>query len=242
MRGDAEFDLFWTLVVQTQKQLHVKDPALQRRRKRPRRYEDGCEEHSFLTHSCTIKQCTFGVWILPSLTIRDRFHQHDYFIYVSLEQLLLKASSNEDYSDELGDVCEFFGCDFKRSQLETQLQVLGCMEINSSTSTPHALQFSDIHRHFKELSSSEIMLVSEVAKILKFVLLMPAMNAVSEWSASAMRRIKNYLRSTMTQTRLNNIMVLHIHKHLTDTIDRMSILNEFASCSDDGRKQFGVFS
>ena len=118
-------------------------------------------------------------------TIRDRFHKHDYSIYVNLEQLLLKASSNEDYSDELGAVCEFFGCDFNRSQLETQLQVLGCMEINSSTSTPRAL-FSDIHRRFKELSSSEIMLVSEVAKTVKFVLLMPATNAVSKRSASAM--------------------------------------------------------
>ena len=76
------------------------------------------------------------------------------------------------------------------------------------------------------------MLVSEVAKILKFVLLMPATNAVSERSASAMRRIKNYLRSTMTQTQLKNVMVLHIHKHLFDTIDRTSIHNEFASCSE----------
>ena len=88
----------------------------------------------------------------------------------------------------------------------------------------------------------EIMLVSEVEKIVKFILLMPATNAVSERSASAMRMVKNYLRSTMTQTRLNNIMVLHIHKHLTDTIVRTSTLNEFASCNDDRRKQFGVFS
>ena len=47
MRGDAEFDLFWSLAIQTQKQLHMEDPALQRRIKRPRWYEDGCEEHSF---------------------------------------------------------------------------------------------------------------------------------------------------------------------------------------------------
>ena len=47
MRGDAAFDLFWSLAIQTQKQLHMEDPVLQRRRKRPRRYEDGYEEHSF---------------------------------------------------------------------------------------------------------------------------------------------------------------------------------------------------
>ena len=83
-----------------------------------------------------------------------------YSIYVNLKQLLLRVSSNEDYSDELGEVCKFFGCDFNRSQHETQLQVLGCMEINSSTSTPHAL-FSDIHKCFKDLSSSKFMLVQK---------------------------------------------------------------------------------
>ena len=33
---------------------------------------------------------------------------------------------------------------------------------------------------------------------------MPATNAVSEWSALALRRVKTYLRTTMSQARLNN--------------------------------------
>ena len=70
---------------------------------------------------------------------------------------------------------------------------------------------------------------------------MPATTAVSERSASAMRRIKTYLRSTMTQSRLNNIMFSHIHKHLTETMDHTGTLNEFASANDDRRKQFGMF-
>ena len=70
---------------------------------------------------------------------------------------------------------------------------------------------------------------------------MPATNAVSERSASAMRRIKTYLRSTMTQARLNNIMILHIHKHLTDNIDHTKVLNEFSTANENRRKQFGTF-
>ena len=57
----------------------------------------------------------------------------------------------------------------------------------------------------------------------KHVLLMPATNAVSERSASSLRRIKAYLRSTMTQVRLNNVMTLHIHKLLTDSIDKLQV-------------------
>ena len=40
---------------------------------------------------------------------------------------------------------------------------------------------------------------SEVTALLKLYLASPATNAVSERSASAMRRLKNWLRSTMSQ-------------------------------------------
>lgn len=36
-------------------------------------------------------------------------------------------------------------------------------------------------------------------------------------------------------------MILHIHNHLTETVDRAATLNEFASANDDRLKQFGVF-
>ena len=58
---------------------------------------------------------------------------------------------------------------------------------------------------------------------------MPATNAVSERSFSALRRIKSYLRATMSQERLNHIMVLHVHKHLTDRICYIEIGNEGCS-------------
>jgi len=70
---------------------------------------------------------------------------------------------------------------------------------------------------------------------------MPATNAVSERSASAMRRIKTYLRTSMTQTRLNHIMVLHIHKHLTNSISHTAVLNEFVSANESGKLHFGTF-
>lgn len=48
---------------------------------------------------------------------------------------------------------------------------------------------------------------------------MLAMNATSESSFSALRRVKTYLRATMTQERLNHIMVLHVHKDSIDSLD-----------------------
>ena len=47
----------------------------------------------------------------------------------------------------------------------------------------------------------------------------PATNAVSEPSASLMRRIRNWMISTMLQEKLNYCMLLSIHKEKADKIN-----------------------
>ena len=54
-----------------------------------------------------------------------------------------------------------------------------------------------------------------------------------------MRRVKSYLRSTMSQERLNS---LHVHKELTDKIDLNSVANEFVSKSERRLHVFGNFN
>ena len=75
-----------------------------------------------------------------------------------------------------------------------------------------------------------------VMKLVRLVLHMPATNAISERSFSAMRRIKTYLRSTMRQERLNAVMVLHVHKTRTDNLDLKCICKDFISKSRQGRQ------
>ena len=48
---------------------------------------------------------------------------------------------------------------------------------------------------------------------------MPASNATSERSFSALRRIKTYLRTTMSQERLNNLMILYVHRDSLEQVD-----------------------
>lgn len=71
--------------------------------------------------------------------------------------------------------------------------------------------------------------ISEVVKLLTFILVMPATNAMSELSASALQRVKTYLRITMHQDRLNHLMVLHVHKDKTDNIPLDRCVNGFIS-------------
>ena len=54
-------------------------------------------------------------------------------------------------------------------------------------------------------------------------------------------RVKTYLRSTMSQVRLNNLLVLHAHKAKTDTLSISSCLNEFVAGSEHRLRIFGKF-
>ena len=53
-----------------------------------------------------------------------------------------------------------------------------------------------------------------------------------------MRRIKTYLRSTMSQDRLNHIILLHCHKDLTDSLDLIAVANQFVDLSS---RRLGIF-
>jgi hypothetical protein len=64
-------------------------------------------------------------------------------------------------------------------------------------------------------SSESKYLLSEVRKLVRLILLLPATNAISERSFSTLRRVKTYLRSTMTEDRLNSLMKLHIYKDIS---------------------------
>ena len=71
------------------------------------------------------------------------------------------------------------------------------------------------------------------------LLVMPATNAGSERSFSAVRRIKTYLHSTMTQQRLNHLMLLHVHKSHTDSLNLVDVANDFIAGNDHRKHMFG---
>ena len=59
----------------------------------------------------------------------------------------------------------------------------------------------------------------------------PLYQCSSERSASALHRVKTYLITTMGQSRLNHLMILHIHQERTDELSVESCLNEFVAGS-----------
>ena len=96
----------------------------------------------------------------------------------------------------------------------------------------------DAIKIISSLNASQRMLVTEVLKLVKLILLVPATNAVSERSCSTLRRVKTYLRSSMSQERLNASLVLATYKEQVDKLNLVEVANQ---CCFNNEHRFSIF-
>ena len=234
LRNDAAFGLFWEKVNVKGKALDISKPQLPRR-KQPLKHLDGGQNAYYpKTEQEYYRRVYFEALDLLLNGIKTRFDQPGYRIYTNLENLLLKAASGVDFSSELSSICSFYGSDINRELLETQLTILKTHAQESSvTSVSSIIDF---------LNANAPALLSEIATVVKLILVMPATNPLSERSFSALRRIKNYLRSTMTQKRMNHLMLMSVYKEDADNLNRIDVANEFVTGNPHRLSKFGHFS
>ena len=106
----------------------------------------------------------------------------------------MKSCKDEELEGIL-NVCSFYKDDFDRDLLCTQLQTFHVhyrKERDVSTMT-----IFDLKKYFSSLSSGHTDLMSQVSRLMQLVLVIPATNAASKRSFSALRQVKSYLRSTI---------------------------------------------
>ena len=156
-------------------------------------------------------------------------------MYSNLEKLLVKAATGQCFDDEFEAVMKVYGSDFDSSLLKTQLCIM-----ESRLKSEKTITLSTIKEFITTLGEARSLL-SEVVKLVSLVLVMPATNATSERSFSALRRVKTYLRGSMKQSRLNHLMVLHVHRELTDNLDLIACSNDFVVNNEHRFRVFGKF-
>lgn len=64
-------------------------------------------------------------------------------------------------------------------------------------------------------------------KFMQVAITIPVSSATCERSFSTMRRIKNWLRSSMLQQRFSNLSLLNIEKDLLQELNTETILNKY---------------
>ena len=121
-----------------------------------------------------------------------------------------------------------FRSDFDFDRLRNQLAILvvvheslpSVKEVTSTRTICEAIA-TKVHANRK--------LLTEIHKLLRLYLTIPITSRTSERSFSALRRLFNYLRATMSDKRLNNCLTFQ------------KIAKEFVSPKDERKKYFGNF-
>jgi hypothetical protein len=65
-------------------------------------------------------------------------------------------------------------------------------------------------------------------KLIQVELTIPISSATCERSFSSMRRIKNWLRTSMEQAKFTDLSIINIEREPSNTIDKNKIINNFA--------------
>ncbi|KAJ3610834.1 hypothetical protein NHX12_022924 [Muraenolepis orangiensis] len=101
---------------------------------------------------------------------------------------------------------------------------------------------SDVASIIREMVPEVRGLFGQVEALVRLLLVVPASSAEAERSFSALRRLKTWLRSSMSQTRLNNVAIYHVHQKKLDRLDLEGICQSFISANDKRKKAFGSFA
>jgi hypothetical protein len=62
--------------------------------------------------------------------------------------------------------------------------------------------------------------------LLQIFAMLPVFTATTEWSFSALRKLKNSVRSTIIESKLNGLALLNVHKDILVNIN--VVVNKFA--------------
>ena len=174
----------------------VSEPELPRQRKPPAKLDEdlsrGYYPQSVEAH---YRRYYFESLDLAINSIKSWFDQPGYRTYKNLESVLLNSVSGKDCELQYEEVRALYGEDVDVSALRVQLETLATKFQRGS------IQCETVHDFVQAVrspSKGEKALLGEVCTVVKLILVNTSTNAISVHSFSAMRRVKNYLRSTVS--------------------------------------------
>ena len=150
--------------------------------------------------------------------LERRFENQHVPVVLCMEQTLIKAANKQDFQCDLEHFQQScFGKDVDASDLTRQLSLLYDViqkEIPSIKKVTSVRTICDVINNNVTYKG----MLPAVHNFIRLFLTVPISSSTYERSFSALKRLYTYLRSSMTQSRLNNCLLLHIHKDYTDNL------------------------
>ena len=217
---------------------------LPRQRIPPKRL-GGDSAHEFEDVKSFFRQQYFHALDVASQELTRRFNQNRGMNIAAIAEKVLIDSCNQ-YSGNTVSIpkeIDIYENEIELQRLSIQLKMLPDLVKTYNEQTQNNICQVTSLRSLCDIMTtvtSSRNLLSEVYKLLHICCTIPVTSATAERTFSALRRLKTFLRTTMTQMRLNHVAILHTHKEMTDEIDLDSIEREFVSANDRRKIYFGV--
>ncbi len=243
IKTDDYFKTFYEGILADAKSL-TDEPILPRIRKPPSRFDflPSATHYDNVYESYRHQYFEIINKILHFLDLR--FKQSVFPLLCKVEKLLLLAANGMKDGDIicLNDINEFLIDDINVERLQHELPMLS--DYFSSINREKKLgikQITKISTICQFLNTYQIgkSMFHEYNQLLLLYLTIPVTTATAERSFSALNRIKTYLRCTMTQHRLNHVIIPHIHKEKLDQLDLNNICSDFISKNESRKAYFG---
>ena len=151
-----------------------------------------------------------------------------------LQEILVKAFKEQVWEDDLQIVNQSYRVN-KSDVSSLKIQLLILPEIAKFYGLDSRMQLLEMIALFQKLDTFRRMLIAEVIKLIKLILVMLATKAVSGRLFSSVKRIKTCLHSAATNNWLNHLLISHIRKLLTDTLTLTKVTDKVLE-KREGRK------
>ena len=238
LRNESMFDHFYGNAIQESKSL-TEEPKLPRKRKLPRRLDHvSSAAHQHLSPKEMYRQTYYEAIDIVAEEVKRRFDQPDICLIRDIENHLLKCA-NEGSVDLLSQtLIDFIQNDVNIERLKIQLGMLPDLIKTAFNST--IKKVTNIRTIADAMMQSDIYqtMLCEANKLLLLYFTFPVTTATAERSFSSLRRVKTYLRNTMSTCRLNNLLLMHAHQHRADDLDLLEIAKTFIDANSRRSKYF----
>ena len=162
-----------------------------------------------------------------------------------IENMLVNSCSERDKKRNYKSFEEMYKDDIDMDKLKIQLSLLP--DVLKTSNEEHKMGIKNVTmvkavcEMFNVCKFPKTML-SEIDKVLKLYLTLPLTSATAERCFSSLHRLKSYLRLTMTQKRLNQLMLLYAHNERLDQLPLQDIAKEFIQKNSRRTSYFGTFT